>query len=249
MAYTNNWKPPAGNLDLLTEDVHVWSALLDVQDDVLQVLQQTLDANEQLRAERFYFELDRARFIASHGLLRTILGSYMHIEPGKLQFSYNSQGKPLLAEPFQGKTLEFNMSHSHEFALFAVTFNRKVGVDLEHIYSFAETDSLANHILSKREKTAWLKYSMNERLDTLFRYWTCKEAYVKATGLGLALPLEKIHISLMPGSEARLISINRSTREASHWSLQELNPFPGFAAALVVEGFDYRLNHWQLPQN
>jgi len=90
---------------------------------------------------------------------------------------------------------------------------------------------------------------MNERLDTLFRYWTCKEAYVKATGAGLALPLEKIHISLMLGSEARLISINRSTREASHWSLQELNPFPGFAAALVVEGFDYRLNNWQWPQN
>lgn len=249
MAYISNWKPPAGNVDLLTEDVHVWSALLDVQEDVLHVLQQTLDANEQKRAERFYFELDRARFIASHGLLRTILGSYIHIEPGKLRFSYNSQGKPFLAESFQGKTLEFNMSHSHEFALFAVTFNRRVGVDLEHIYSFAETDSLANRILSKREKTAWLKYSMNERLNTLFRYWTCKEAYVKATSAGLSLPLEKIHISLMLESEARLLSINRSTREASHWSLHELNPVPGFAAALVVEGFDNRLHHWQWPQS
>ena len=248
MAYTSNWKLPAGNIDLLTEDVHVWSALLDVQEDVLQVLQQTLDANEQIRAERFYFELDRARFIASHGLLRTILGSYMHIEPCKLQFSYNSQGKPYLAESFQGKTLEFNMSHSHEFALFAVACNRQVGVDLEHIYSFSETDSLANRILSKREKSAWQKYSMNERLNTLFRYWTCKEAYVKAAGVGLALPLEKIQISAMPGSEARLISINRSTREASRWSLQELNPVPGFAAALVVEGFGSCLNHWQWPQ-
>ena len=71
---------------------------------------------------------------------------------------------------------------------------------------------------------------------------------MKATGEGLGLPLEKIHISLMPAADARLISINRSTREASRWSLQELNPVPGFAAALVVEGCDYRLNHWQWPQ-
>ncbi|HYX50502.1 MAG TPA: 4'-phosphopantetheinyl transferase superfamily protein [Ktedonobacteraceae bacterium] len=249
MAYTGNWNLPTGNIDLLTEDVHVWSALLDVEEDLLQILQRTLDADERLRAGRFYFELDRARFIASHGLLRTILGSYMHVEPGKLRFSYNSQGKPYLAEPFQGKKLEFNMSHSHEIALFAVTFNRQVGVDLEHVYLFAETDSLADRILSQSEKAAWRKYSANNRLETLFRYWTCKEAYVKATGEGLRLPLEKIHISPMQESEARIISINHSVRMASRWSLQELHPVPGFAAALVVEGFDYRLNHWQWPHN
>jgi 4'-phosphopantetheinyl transferase len=227
----------------------VWSALLDVKEDELHVLQQTLDSEEQLRADRFYFELDRARFIASHGLLRIILGSYMNVEPDKLQFSYNPQGKPFLAETYQGKQLQFNMSHSHEFALYAVTFNRQVGIDLEHIYRFAETDSLANRILSKEEKTAWRKYPANERLDVLYRYWTCKEAYVKATGEGMAQPLEKIHISLMRGSEVRLISVNRSIREASRWSLQKLHRFPGFAAALVVEGFDYRLNHGQWPQN
>ena len=249
MPYTSNWNLPAGNIDLLTGDVHVWSVFLDVKEDELHVFQQTLNSEEQLRADRFYFELDRTRFIVSHGLLRIILGSYMNVEPGKLQFSYDSQGKPFLAESFQGKKLEFNMSHSHEFALYAVTFNRQVGVDLEYIYRFAETDWLANRILSKQEKSAWRKYPANERLDVLFRYWTCKEAYVKATGEGIAQPLEKIHISLMRGSEVRLISINRSIPEASRWSLQELHPFPGFAAALVVEGFDYRLNHWQWSQN
>lgn len=249
MPHTSKWNLPEGNIDLLTEDVHVWCAFLDVKEDELQLFQQTLDSEEQLRADRFYFELDRTRFIVSHGLLRIILGSYMNIEPDKLQFSYGPQGKPFLAESFQGKKLEFNMSHSHEFALYAVTFNRQVGVDLEHIYRFAETDSLAYQILSKQEKTAWRKYPVNEKLDLLFRYWTCKEAYVKATGEGIAQPLEKIHISLNQGSEVRFISINRSVREALRWSLQELYPFPGFAAALVVEGFDYRLNHWQWPQD
>ncbi len=247
MAYTSNWNLPPGKIELLTEDVHVWSALLDVQEDLLQVLLQTLDAGERLRADRFYFEMDRTRFIASHGLLRTILGSYMNVAPGKVQFSYNSQGKPYLEETFQGKKLQFNMSHSHEIALFAVAFNRQVGVDLEHIYLFAETDSLADLVLSQREKAAWRKYPANHRLETLFRYWTCKEAFVKATGEGLSLPLEKIHISLKP-DQTKLMSINRSLREASRWSLQELYPVPDFAAAIVVEGFGYHLNHWQWPQ-
>jgi 4'-phosphopantetheinyl transferase len=130
-----------------------------------------------------------------------------------------------------------------------VTLNRRIGVDVEQIYGLAETNLLANRILSKREKAVWSKYPWDEKLSALFRYWTCKEAYVKATGEGLALPLEKIHISLMLGSEARLISINRSAQQASRWSLQELNPVPGFAAALMVEGLDYRLNHWQWPQH
>jgi 4'-phosphopantetheinyl transferase len=130
-----------------------------------------------------------------------------------------------------------------------VTLDRRIGVDVEQIYGFAETDSLANRILSQREKAAWRKYPANERLETLFRYWTCKEACVKATGEGLSQPLGKIHISLIQGAEARLISINRSVREASRWSLQELHPVPGFAAALMIEGFDYSLNHWQWPQN
>ncbi|HXZ06337.1 MAG TPA: 4'-phosphopantetheinyl transferase superfamily protein [Ktedonobacteraceae bacterium] len=249
MAYTSNWNVPSGYVDLLTNDVHVWSALLDVPEDILQLLQQTLDSDEQIRADRFYFEKDRSRFIVCHGLLRTILASYLNIEPGRVMFNYTPNGKPFLVQKFQGKELQFNLAHSHELALFALTLDRRIGVDVEQIYGFAETNQLARRILSRQERAEMNKYPQDEKLETLFRYWTCKEAYVKATGVGLAQPLEKIHISLMLGSNARMISINRSVREASRWSLQELHPVPGFAAALVIEGFDFRLNHWQWPLN
>ena len=249
MTHSGNWKLPPKSVRLEDDDVHVWSALLDISEENVQYFLQLLDLEEQTRANSFFFELDRTRFIASHGLLRIILSSYVNIEPDKLHFSYNSQGKPYLVETFQDKKLQFNMSHSQAFALYAVTFNRQVGVDLEHIYLIAEIDLLANHILTEREKGEWRKYPANERLEILFRYWACKEAYVKATGEGLALPLEKIHISLMPGSEAGLIRSDHSIREESRWSLQELHPVPGFAAALVVEGFDYRLNSWQWPHH
>ena len=197
---------------------------------------------------RFYFEQDRTRFIVSHGLLRIILASYMNIEPDKLQFSYTSNGKPYLIQKFEDKELQFSLAHSHQLALCALTFDRRIGVDIEQIYNFAETNQLANRILSRQEKAEFRKILPNEQLETLFRYWTCKEAYAKATGEGLALPLKEIHISLVPGSMVRLISIKRSVQEASRWSLQELHPVPGFAAALVIEGHDYHLSQWQWPQ-
>ena len=249
MAYTSNWNLPSGITDLLTEDVHVWSASLDVPEDVLHVLQQTLDSDERIRAGRFYFEQDRSRFIVCHGLLRAILASYLNIEPDRLQFDYTSNGKPFLIQKYRDKALQFNLAHSHELALYAFTVDRRIGVDVERIYSFAKSSQLARRILSKQERAELYRSPQDEKLETLFRYWTCKEAYVKATGEGLTLPLEKIHLSLMQESKARMISINRSVREASRWSLRELHPVPGFAAALVIEGIDYRLNQWQWPQN
>ncbi len=248
MAYTINWKQPPENPSLLTDDVHVWCALLDVPGETLQLLVQTLDSDEQMRASRFYFEQDRTQFIVRHGLLRKILASYLNIEPEKLQFSYTTNGKPYLVQKFGDKELQFNLAHSHELALYALTLDRRIGIDIEHIYNFAETDQLANRVLSRQEKAELRKCPPNEKLEILFRYWTCKEAYVKAIGEGLFLPLEDIHLSLKPGSIARLVRIKRSAQEASRWSLQELHPVPGFAAALVVEGHDYRLSQWQWSQ-
>ena len=98
MAHTGNWMQPPHNVQLLENDVHVWNAMLDVAEEKLPFFLQILDVEEQTRANQFYFELDRTRFIVSHGLLRIILGSYVNIEPDKLRFSYNAQGKPFLAE-------------------------------------------------------------------------------------------------------------------------------------------------------
>jgi len=187
-------------------------------------------------------------FNVSHGLLRIILGFYSGIDPAKLQFSYSSKGKPYLAETVKGKQLHFNMAHSYGLALYAVMFDRQIGVDLERIHTSVEFDLLANSILSKREKTTLLGYPPHEKLEMLFRYWTCKEAYVKARGEGLGLPLEQVDISLEPGVVASLLSVGGDSQEASRWSLRELNPAAGYAAALVVEKLDYHLKCWHWSQ-
>jgi len=135
-----SWRPPPEDLALSSNDVHVWRASLDQLALRFQRLAQTLSADEQLRAERFYFEQDRRRFVVSRGLLRTILGCYLGIEPSRLQFCYGSRDKPALVETSGGGTLRFNLSHSQGLALYAVTRNREIGVDLERIRPISEAE-------------------------------------------------------------------------------------------------------------
>jgi 4'-phosphopantetheinyl transferase len=232
---------------LQQDDVHVWYASLDGFASSSRWLARTLNADERARSERFYFEQDRVRFIAGRGLLRTILGYYSGIEPGDLQFCYSSHGKPSLAETFKGSRIRFNLAHAHGFALYAVTFDREIGVDLEYIKPIAEAARIVHRFFSDQENTAFHTFTSDEKLEAFFRYWTCKEAYLKACGEGLTHPLDQIEISLVPGEPATLLSIRGDVREASRWFLQELHPATDLAAALVVEGSKPRLTCWQMP--
>src|SRR4051812_19296975 len=128
------WCLPPVDLPLLREEIHVWRAALDLPTARVQSLQQTLSTDELGRAERFYFKKDRQHFIVARGLLRIILSRYLSIEPSQLHFCYSNYGKPALTNGFYHKNkLEFNLSHADGLVLYAVTYGRKVGVDLERI--------------------------------------------------------------------------------------------------------------------
>lgn len=239
------WGQPPANHILLQNDVHVWCASLDQSALKVKRLSRTLNAEERVRAERFYFDLDRKRFIVAHGLLRTILGYYSGIKPGQLEFRYSTQGKPSLAETSNGDNIRFNLARSHGQALFAFTLNREIGIDLESMHLILEAEVLFNHFFSKQEKVVFQTLVGHEKQEAFFRYWTCKEAYTKACGEGLAQPLNRIDISLVPGKPATLLSVNGDVQVTSRWSLQELKSATGFAAALVVEGHGYQLACWK----
>lgn len=244
-AHDCRWGLSPANVILSQDDIHVWCASLDQPAPRLQWLMQMLNTDERARAERFYFEQDRKRFIVGRGLLRTILGYYLNSEPGQLQFSYNSRGKPSLSETSGGDRIRFNLAHSQGLVLYAVTFGREIGVDLEYLRPIAEAEQIANRFFSDREKVGFHALTSHEKQEAFFRYWTCKEAFLKASGEGLTEYLDQIDISLVEGEPATLLSIKGDRREASRWSLQELKPASGFAAALVVEGDSYRLACWQ----
>jgi 4'-phosphopantetheinyl transferase len=235
-----SWTAPPTNSTLLPDQVHVFCAVLNQPPGRLQQLSQTLSADEQQRASRFRFETDRQHFIVCRGILRTILGRYLDLEPSQLQFSYGSHRKPALApstassNAISGK-LQFNVSHSHELALYALTLGREIGVDLEHIRPMPDAEQIAQRFFAPGEYAAFRTIPQPQKQLAFFQCWTRKEAYIKALGQGLSFPLSQFEVSLVPGEPARLLHTSGDSREAASWMLQELNPAPNYVAALAIK--------------
>lgn len=219
-------------------EVHVWRLDLDLPSPVLHQLRDTLDPAEISRADRFHFEKHRSQFIAARGLLRTILGNYLNLEPRMLRFGYGGQGKPFLPD---ASTLRFNLSHSAGMALIAVTLNREVGIDLEHIRPEFATETIAEQFFSTQETTTLRALSADVQPEAFFNCWTRKEAYLKARSDGLSFPLDQFSVSLIPGEPAALLSFPGEPDEIARWSVIHLNPGSGYVGALVVEGLELRL--------
>jgi 4'-phosphopantetheinyl transferase len=211
----------------------------------IQSLQQVLTANEQRRAERFYFQKDRDRFIVTRGLLRTILSRYLDIEPYQVRFCYNHYGKPALARQSGADMLRFNVSHSQAMGLYVVARGREVGVDVERIRTDLAFEQIAKRFLSPREVAVLRALPVTMQREAFFKCWNRKEAYVKARGNGLSLPPNQFEVSVAPGEPAALLSDSGDPWATSRWSLRDLSPAPGYVAALAAEGQEWQLTCWQ----
>jgi 4'-phosphopantetheinyl transferase len=232
-----SWLAPPELLMLKNNEVHVWRASLEMTPYQLKTMKSILSADELSRAGRYYFQKDRDIFIASRGLLRTILGRYLNMGPEELRFCYGPYGKPSLEVKTQGgEVLCFNVSHSHGLALFAFALEREIGVDLEHIRPDISTGDIAAQFFSQRETDALNSLPENIRRKVFFTFWTRKEALLKAEGKGLVHDLNqyeilpdknKMHIIIRPGNGPQSINI---------WSLRDLDAGPGYAAALAIQG-------------
>lgn len=242
------WRSPGESLILTNDEVHVWRAALDQDPSQINSLLRTLSEDEQARAERFYFQFDRERFIVARGALREILGVYLNRAAKSVSFRYGPHGKPALARDSGGNAIHFNASHSHGVALYAITRGREVGIDLEFIRENLEIDELAERFFSQREIATLRELPVNLRKYAFFLCWTRKEAYIKARGEGLSLALDQFDVSLIPGEPAALLRTQADPDEALRWSLRELSIDPGYVSALAVEGCGWALSCWQWRQ-
>ncbi len=240
-----SWCPPPETLTLGSDEVHVWRATLDQTASRVQSLLHTLAPDERARARQFYFQRDREHFVVARGVLRAILSRYLNREPSELHFCYSPYGKPALDRESGGDTLCFNMSHSHGLALYAVTRGREIGIDLERLRPIPEAMQIAERFFSAHENAVLRALPTSQQPEAFFNGWTRKEACLKASGDGLARPLDQIGVSLAPGEPARLPGVKGDLEEASCSSLQELTPGPGYVAALAVEGQGWQLKCWQ----
>lgn len=238
------WRLPLVNWTLAEDAVQVWCVPLRRGD--LDALHATLSADEQQRAGRFHFPQDREHFIAARGVLRTMLGRYLNLAPGELRFCYGPHGKPALAPELNAVQLRFNVSHSHDLALYAVARGRELGVDIEYMRGVDYLD-IAQRFFSAHERDVLRGLPTPQHQAAFYACWTRKEAYIKARGAGLLMALDRFDVSLAPHEPAALLNTWDHPDDAAHWSLQALHPGENYAAALAVAGRDWRCEFRRWP--
>jgi 4'-phosphopantetheinyl transferase len=240
MSEVVTWSEPPESLSLATGDVHVWRVELNQPEPSLEKFRETLEEHELDRASRFHFEKHRRHFTAGRGVLRQLLSQYLGTKPEQLRLSYGAYGKPALNGEHKDSRLRFNMSHSHEVALFAFAEDRELGVDVEHIRTDFASEEVARRFFSRRVVETFNALPRHDQVAAFFKCWTRKEAFIKVIGKGLSQPLDKFDVTL--GQPAALLWV--SGDDASRWSLYDLEVGGDYAGALAVEGQVSRIRCW-----
>jgi len=214
------------------DEVHVWCARPAGTD-----FRRILSPDELARAGRYRLDRDRVRFIWCRGFVRQILGEQLSRPPEEISFSYASSGKPFVA----GTELRFNVSHSGDVALFAVAWRRELGVDIEAVRPAVADSGIAERFFSSGEREALAAMTPESRRRAFFTCWTRKEAYLKARGSGLSLPLDQFEVTVAAALPAALLRAPEGPTELARWEMYDLAVPAGYAAAMVVEAGEREL--------
>ncbi len=233
---TQTWRLPSTPSQLLPNTVDIWQANLNLSSQQLQQFYSTFSPDEQQRAQRFRFERDRHQYIAARGILRSLLGQYTNTHPAELEFHYSEKGKPELST----QPIQFNISHSHSKALYAITSNHRVGIDLEYIREI-EALSLAKRFFTPSEFNQLVTVSPQQQQQFFFKLWTAKEAYLKATGEGL-MGLAKIEI---PSEYPEMHRFKINDYYCLNWSIYSIEIDQNYAAAVAVQSNNPSFRYWQ----
>ena len=228
-------------------EVHLWAIPLDPPPARVAAARRRLADDERARADRFRFDRHRRRFTIGRAALRELLAGYLRCAPEAVRFTYGEKGKPSLAPPAErvGGPLRFNLSNSHELALAAVAVGVEVGVDVERLRPMPDGLRIAERYFSAAERAALAALPEDERDAAFFNGWTRKEAYLKAIGDGLTVPLDRFDVTLAPGAPARILALAGDAAAAARWSLLHLRPAAGYVGALALpEPGPWRLRGW-----
>lgn len=233
---TLTWRRPASLPSITQNEVHIWRVHLPLAPARYADLWQVLNEEERERARRFHFERDRQCSVTARGILRLLLAWYgvgedgAELKPASLNFRYNAYGKPEVS----GARLAFNVTHSGAMILLAFSPLQPLGVDVEYMRAQSDLESLARHFFAPEECATLLALPAEQRVQAFYNCWTRKEAYIKARGLGLSLPLDSFTVSLKPGEPAALLACTDDKRTPADWSLFALDPGQEYAGALAV---------------
>jgi 4'-phosphopantetheinyl transferase len=228
---------PSSSFVLRENAVHIWLVQTNGESISLGDFKDLLSSVEQDRASKFKFETDRRRYITAHAALRSILSIYVNSPARELQFASGPYGKPKLAPIHDKKKIAFNLSHSHELALIAVTQGREIGVDVERVREDFAFDEVAQRFFTTREVAALHALPLHLQREAFYKCWTSKEAFLKAKGTGLSGQLDEVEMMLTD-------HVLRLKGTIPNLSLIELTVYAGYVAALVVDGVEPQLTYY-----
>lgn len=224
---------------LAPAEIHLWRARCDEGPEPLHYLE-LLSPDEKERAGRFAIDGARRDFVVSRGMLRELLAAYLNTRPRDIVLRYGAHGKPSVSQNGAESTVRFNVSHSKGFAIFAFSLEAEVGVDVERIRAEFPGREVAERFFSEQEVAALGKLAPELSSEAFFTCWTRKEAYVKARGGGLQIPLRSFSVGLQEDEDEQIVD-----ESGKEWSIHPFEPGTGFAAAVAAEGRGWRLKYWE----
>ena len=236
MALTQQWDNPSSIPPIFKREVHIWKADLDRHSKFTEMQATLLSQDELMRAEKYRFPKDSVRYSVGRSICRLILCQYLNIEAKDLVLYYNRYGRPHIDSYLNHNDLNFNVSHSENHLLLAVSREREVGIDIEKVKCEFDCMEIAKGFFSVYELTQLKALTPSKRELGFITCWTQKEAYIKAQGMGLSLDLDSFDVSLDPKKPAELLSVRDDPTQVERWKLHTFSPFRGYISTLAAEG-------------
>jgi len=205
-----------------------------MEPDAVSSLAALLSDAERQRASRFASDRHRSRFVVARARLRELLGVNLGVPPESIELTCGAHGKPSLAGPFVDSDLRFNVSHSDDVAVYAVSRGREIGIDVEAVRMIPDADEIAARFFSRREAESYLALDPGDKPMGFFNCWTRKEAFIKALGDGLHHPLDSFDVSLAPGEPAQIHRVGSVPGSLCGWQLCSFTAPPGYVGAVCL---------------
>lgn len=234
----------AESISLRSPEIHIWRIDLTQPIERCTKFEELLASEEIEKRNRFCFQRDRVRFAISHVATRDILSRYVRANPRVIRFRNNAFGKPELSPDFNLPGISFNLSHSGNWAILALAHSIAIGIDIEEVHSDFLPLEVAQHFFSELEVRVLSALSESERMYAFFECWTRKEAYLKARGGGLAIPLGSFDVSFGIGQKPLLLAVRPECEDKRQWTLYDCEVDEGYKAALIAEGHNHQLKYW-----
>jgi 4'-phosphopantetheinyl transferase len=225
-------------LTIAAGQTDIWACFYhEIRDEALLNRYRALSTEAERQKElRFRFAKDQRCYIVTRALLRTVLSRYAAVEPGRWSFEFNAYGKPEISSRYTAEErIAFNLSHTDGLILLGITAGSTIGIDTENIRTRQPLTGIADNFFAEEEVAALRQLAVKDQPERFFQYWTLKEAYIKARGMGLSIPLSQFSFHFPTEGEIDISFLPRLNDDSSSWRFQQFFPSPDHLAAICTK--------------